>query len=229
MAATVGAWLVLVGCGGNGASGGAGGGAGTASGAGGSKGTGGAIGVGGRGATGGDGGGLPACAITTRPDDPNADAGNVSAESGTCNTIVVTTSGVAAESVLAADAGILLDGGTVETPAGGTIQDGDYDLIRWQEVYPGGVTYRTIRVFGGGTYIEWAVHQMDGTTDGGFENLKWDTTGTLTGSTMNLTFPCGYDLRVGYDYSVVGNDLLLFDTRNGSVDALDTYRRTCAR
>jgi hypothetical protein len=230
--AAAGILVAMVGCGGHGTSGGNGGGAGTAVAA---SGSGGAVGVGGGGAgheaTGGNTGGLPACALTTRPQDPT-DA-SVSALSGTCNTIVITTNGVAGELVGSTDGGVVLDGGATVTPAGGTIQDGDYDLIRWQNLGGGGLTYRTLRVFDGGTYIEWAFHQMDATYDGGFQNLKFNTTPTTTGHTMTYSYSCGGDVGIhSFEYTADGNDLLLFDTGGrdqGAVDSLDTYRRTCGR
>jgi len=127
----------------------------------------------------------------------------------------------------------VLDGGVKVTPAGGTIQDGDYDLIRWQNLNGGGLTYRTLRVFDGGTYIEWAFHQMDATYDGGFQNLKFNTTPTTTGHTMTYAYSCGSDVGIrGFEYTADGNDLLLFDTSagyQGAVDSVDTYRRTCGR
>jgi hypothetical protein len=227
VAATTGVWLALLGCGGQGAVGGTGGGAGTAAATGGSGGT---AGSGGRGATGGNTGTLPACAIATQPSDPAG--ASVSSLSETCNTIVITTNGIVAEAVGSTDGGLVLDGGATLTPAGGTIQNGDYDLIVWQNIGGGGLTYRTLRVFGGGTYIEWAFHQMDTTYDGGFRNLKFNTTAAIAGDTMTYTYPCGGDVGIhDFDYTASGNDLLLFDTRgyNGSIDSADTYRRTCAR
>ena len=222
--AAAGLLLAVVGCGGQGAAGGTGGGAGTAAATGGSGGTAGSN------ASGGNSGNLPACAITTRPSDPTG--GNVSSLSGTCNTIVVSTNGVVAETVGSTDGGIVLNGGATVTPAGGTIQDGDYDMIRWQNLGGGGLTYRTIRVFDGGAYIEWAFHQMDATYDGGFLNLKFDTTTTIAGDTMTYTYPCGGDVGIrDFNYTAADNALLLFDTEGvgGSVDSVDTYQRTCAR
>jgi hypothetical protein len=213
--------MALVGCGGQSAATGSGGGAGTSTATGGSG-----------GAAGGKGGGaLPACAIATRPSDPAGST--ISSLSGTCNTIDVTTNGVVAEQVGGTDAGIVLDSGATVTPAGGTIQDGDYDMIRWQNTGGEGLTYRTIRVFDGGTSIEWAFHQMNADYDGGFQNLKFDTTSTPTGSSMTYTYLCGIDVGIrDFDYTAAGDDLLLlFDTAGhyGSIDSVDTYRRTCAR
>ena len=225
-----GLWLALVGCGGQAASSGTGGGAGTAAAMGGSGGTAGRTGAGGN-ASGGNSGNLPACAITTRPSDPSGST--ISALSGTCNTIVVTTNGVVAEQVGGTDGGLVLDGGATLRPSGGTIQDGDYDLIRWQNLSGGGLTYRSLRVFDGGTSIEWAFHQMDATYDGGYQNLKFDTTATLAGNTMTYSYLCGVDVGIpDFDYTAAGDDLLLlFDTRGNhdELDSVDTYRRTCAR
>ena len=217
--------LALVGCGGQGGASGSGGSAGTAAASGGASGT-----AGGN-ASGGSQGNLPTCAITTRPNDPVGT--NISSLGETCNTITVTTNGVVAELAGGTDGGLVLDGGAIVTPAGGTIQDGDYELIRWQNTGGVGLSYRTIRVFGGGDYIEWAFHQMDATYDGGFQNLKFDTNVTTTASTMTYSYPCGGDVGIrDFGYTAAGNDLLLlFDNRNGqpAFDSVDTYRRTCAR
>ena len=225
--------LALIGCGGQG-------GAGATGGAGGAVATGGRGGVaggsGGQGAVGGDHGAggntgsLPTCAITTRPADPSG--ASISSQGGTCNTIVITTNGIVSEMVGGTDGGLVLDGGATVTPAGGTIRDGDYDLVRWQNLAGGGLTYRTIRVFDGGAYIEWAFHQMEAGYDGGFQNLKFDTTATIAGAKMTYAFPCGRDVGIfDFDYTASGDDLLLFDTRGtgGSIDSVDTYQRTCAR
>ena len=222
--AAAGLLLALVGCGGHGTSSGTGGGAGIAAATGGAGGSAGGFGGG------GNGGNLPACAITTRPSDPAS--GTVSSLSETCNTIVVSTNGVVAELIASTDGGIVLDGGAIVTPAGGTIQDGDYDMIRWQVLLGTGLTYRTIRVFDGGTYIEWAYHQMDAILDGGFENVKFDTTVATEGDKLFYTYPCGGDIGIrDFGYTAAGNDLVLFDGGGdyGSIDSVDTYRRTCAR
>jgi hypothetical protein len=231
-AATAGILCALAGCGGQGAGGGTGGGAGTGIAPGGSGGKLGTIGAdgGGAGRGGSTGGSLPACAITTRPNDPTA--ATISALSGTCNTIVVTADGVTGELVVAVDGGVEVDGGAKVTPAGGTIRDGDYDLIRWQNIGGGGLSYRTLRVFDGGAYIEWNFHQADSTYDGGFQNLKFDTNVTMTAETMTFAYTCGGDVGIpDFGYSATGNDLLLFDTVGfyGLVDSVDTYQRTCAR
>ena len=195
----------------------------------------GGIGQGGRGggsgeAGGGSAGSLPACPITAQPNDPIG--AYISALSGTCNTIVVSTNGVVAELVGGTDAGIVLDGGASVTPAGGAIQDGDYQLICWQNIGGQGLSYRTLRVFAGGAYIEWDFHQMNADYDGGFQNLKFNTTATIVGDTMTYTYPCGGDVGIhDFEYTAEGNDLLLFDTRGSddSVDSMDTYQRTCSR
>ncbi|HEY4187217.1 MAG TPA: hypothetical protein VGP07_19225 [Polyangia bacterium] len=213
--------LLVAGCGGGSSSTGTGG---HGSGVGGSGGqVGGASGVGGASATGGASGGVPACAVTTKPQDPGT---------GVCNSITITGATVVPESVVGTSTGIVLDGGAFETPMGGTIADGDFDLVRWQDDITGS-TRRTIRVFGGGTYIEWAGVDLAYFADGGELDFRYDTTEHVNGSSLVADSTDCTDGPAGDDFTftATGEELILFNTigGTGSVSAVDTYRRTCAR
>jgi hypothetical protein len=225
-----------------------GGGAGTGGGAGASGATGSA---GATGATGSAGttGGLPACAISTRPQDPkNPDGGSIDVMTRTCNAIAITsaTTSVASECVITADGGVVLDGGALEVPSGGTLLDGDYEFVRWQN-YPGAnapgcavfsstTSSRAFRVFGGGTYIEWAITEAHRGPDGGEGDYWFDTTMTASGHTLTFaSYDCGGGLNMrSWGYTASGNDLVLFDFTGqadgvGALDSIDTYRRACTR
>ncbi|HEX3902520.1 MAG TPA: hypothetical protein VH853_06700 [Polyangia bacterium] len=239
--------LVVAGCGGaassgtggsTGASGGSGQGGGAAvngvGGAAGSRGTGGSLGAGGSGA----GAGLPACTIVQRPGDPmNPSSLNyIDPTNGTCNTIPLDAPSVTSGALDTVDGGALEDGGAIEAPAGGTILDGDYDLTHWLDE-AGDTSIRTIRVFGGGTYIEWAEsHVFDsGLLDAGYVNIWYDTTVQSSGQTLNLvSYDCGGDVLItSYGFTARGDDLILFAYNlSGTSQALysvDTYHRTCTR
>jgi hypothetical protein len=217
--------LALVGCGGGSASTGAGGSAGGAvTGAGGFAGASGRTGTSGSGgakATGGTQGALPACALSARPSDPDA---------GVCNSIVITGGTLVAESVVGTSNGILLDAGTVEMPVGGTILDGDYDMVRWQDVSPGS-TRRTMRVFGGGSYIEWAAIDLGSAPDGGDVEFRYDTTQHVMDTSLLVD---SVDCTDGafpdnFGFTASGDEVAFFNSTQGSVFAVDTYRRTCTR
>ena len=240
-AAMVVATLVTLtsGCGGGSSStgtGGHGGGAGAGGGAG-ITGRGGASGSLGTGGAGNGSGNLPACAVVQRPADPvNPSGGNIDPTNGTCNTLQLDGTPVASEPLDAVDAGVREDGGAIETAAGGTILDGDYDFVRWQDE-PGDSAVRKIRVFGGGTYIEWAdssVPANNSSIDSGFVNLWFDTTVEATGTTLTFTYTCSFPVVPSYGYTARGDDLLFFDYRTSAggaetVFSVDTYRRTCTR
>ena len=229
--------LVVAGCGGGSSSTGTGGHRG-----GGATGTGGGAAMTGQGGAsgapgaGGAGGNLPACAIVQRPADPvNSSGTTIDSRNGTCNTLQLAGQPVASEPLDAVDAGVRQDGGTIETAAGGTILDGDYDFVRWQDV-PGRSAVRKIRVFGGGTYIEWADSNVPAGgpgPDGGFVNVWVDTTAQASGQTLTFSYTCGTPLVASYGYTARGDDLIFFDyssaAQGGTVFSVDTYRRTCTR
>ncbi len=226
-----GAWaaaaaLLVAGCGGGASSQGTGG----AGGASGAPGSGGAPADGG---SSGSDGALPSCAIVDRPLDPvNPDGGSViDPRGGTCSTIVVPSVSITAVVLATADGG-------APAPVGGTVLDGDYDLVRWQTAAGGSTTRRTIRVFAGGTYIEWALKQPDATAtgDGGILTEAYDTTMSYGGHTATfVSEDCGGGLSIhSYGYSASGDDLTFFDYQsgfdsNGTLLAIDGYHRRCTR
>jgi hypothetical protein len=211
--------VALVACGGSSASTGAGGSAGAV--ASGTGGTSGATGSGGSVATGGAEGGLPACAVAVKPADPDA---------GVCNSIAITGATLMAESIVGTDTGISVDGG-IEVPMGGTIIDGDYDMVRWQDIVVGAKTRRTMRVFGGGSYIEWAGVNLSATPDAGDYDFRYNSTAHVTGTSLvvdreNCTDGPPAD---DFGFTVNGDEIALFNGVGVSVVAVDTYRRTCTR
>jgi hypothetical protein len=136
------------------------------------------------------------------------------------------------------------DGGVADGGiSGGAIRDGDYDLVSADAVlsgepcppgYSSGMTRRRIRVFGGGTYIEWAYTNRD--TSGTDTNASYDTTVQAAGHTLTFaSFDCGSSFGVtSYGYTASGDDFTYF-AYTGSADGagdLQTvvrYRRTCWR
>lgn len=209
--------FAVVGCGGGSASSGTGGRGGEA-GATEAGGTGG----GAAGKTGSGGSGLPACAIGAVPNDRDA---------GVCNSITLTGATLVAEPFVGTTSGIVLDGGAIEMPMGGTILDGDYDLVRWQDV--SGATRRTMRVFSGGTYFEWAGADFGFSPDGGGEiDFRYDTTEHVNGTSLvvdqlNCTDGTNAD---DFGFTASGDTVVFFNSAGTStVFAVDTYRRTCTR
>jgi hypothetical protein len=243
------AWMVVVaatlgiaGCGGGSSSAGTGGhggggglgtaGAGAASGgqrgaAGGGGATGGGAtggGATGGGATGGGGGAngsLPACETVDAPPQTG--------DAGTCEPFLNTGALVNAEPVTFGDGGVILDGGAFERPAGGTIADGDYDLVRLQ-ANGAKPTRRTIRIFENGRFIEW-IGELDGTApDGGPADFRYDTRGHLAGSMLLIDqLLCETVGNQSYEYTATSAELVLFTNAGSDIIGIDTYRRTCAR
>jgi hypothetical protein len=222
----VAAALVVAVCGGGAASTGTGG---HAAGGGGPGGAG--AGVGGHtGAAGGSGGaagagasgGLPACATVDAPPQTG--------DAGTCPSFLDTGALVNPELLTTGDGGVVLDGGAFETPAGGTIVDGDYDLVRLQTDVAG-ATRRTIRVFQSGGLIEWTgVLNAASPPDGGAIEFRYDSQGHTAGSTLVidqiLCEPVGNE---SYGYTATGDELVLFANTGSGIIGVDTYRRTCNR
>jgi hypothetical protein len=189
----------------------------------------GAAGTSGTGAGGtGGGSGLPRCAVATRPQDHTNVDGAVPAM---CNTVDFGGSWVTSEgAILGTDGTVTLDGGSPELPAGGTIADGDYDLVRETAGY---TTRRSIRVFGLATYIEWVIENQDSSQDGGVIDVRFDTSAQATGTTLAISITCG-DVNVtsGYGYTAAGDQLTLFYEGNPPgpmIFSVFVYRRTCAR
>ena len=230
------AFLVLAGCGSSGSSGSGGrdGGAG-APGSGGSAGAHATGGAGGAGAKGGSSGGLPACPITTRPQDPvdTADGGFHDPRTHVCNAVDPGGAWVVPEAFTWGDAGAVWDGGATALATGGVVLDGDYDLVR--VLYSSASknpTRRTFRVFDGGTYIERAVLLQDPGVDGGMTDYWYDTTEAPSGTDFGSHSVCG-GVAASDAYTADGDTLTLFSLGGSSPDSppigVDIYRRTCTR
>ena len=197
---------------------------------------------------GGDGSGLPACEISARPADPTnagADGGRITSASGTCNSIVLSGAWVSRGCFDRQGDGGVLDGGLFDGPAGGVIRDGDYDVISADGSLTtgtcagggsaGGETRRRIRVFGGGTYFEWAASNR-ATNGATADGLWYDTTMRAAGHTLTfVAFDCGESFGVtSYGYTATADEFTYFAYANNAADAgiLQTvvrYRRTCWR
>jgi hypothetical protein len=219
----------MAGCGGGGvkSDGMAGSGAGTAAAGGGTGvGAGGAGGI--AGGAGGMSGGLPDCAIKTRPNDP-LDV------SPMCNTVTFDGDTLLPEMIVATDAGIASDGGAPETPAGGTILDGDYTLVRYRSTGAASPLRRTIRLFDGGTFIEWLNATGAPTGDGGAGATvnRFNTSQQPShAAPFMLTLTCAdgaISTPSRYDYTATGNELVLFVYLESGATLVNTYRRNCAR
>jgi hypothetical protein len=232
---------LLIGCGGGRSEGGSAGsaGAGGAGIVGGSGGTAGgaAAGSGASSADAGDAaaetaGGLPACRITTRQQDPvNGDAG-LDTQGMACNTLTPAGDWIVPEVFSWADGGAQVDGGLPQSPVGGVILDGDYDLVRFQvRDGPGQTTRRSIRVFEGGRYIEWALAIQNPSSDGGVEEIWYDTTAMPNGHDLGASSTCNAVLSLD-GYSAEGDTLTFFvylQSMNDPPIGIDTYRRVCSR
>jgi hypothetical protein len=208
------------------------------------------------GATGGIGGdGLPLCAVTSRPLDPlNADASadaSASSAPGTandddnCNRLQTAANDAEvrdcltgpfcqAEPFVVTDGGeVEGDGGTIPLPRGGTLIDGDYQLVRYRSVLSGAPpTRRTIALYTGGTYVEWvADEKAASTTSGGDRILRLNTSMSASGFTWTVAnVNCGSLGTTEYFYTASGTELDLFDVdASGSLENIYTYQRTCSR
>jgi hypothetical protein len=139
--------------------------------------------------------------------------------------------------------GGVVDGGVFGGPAGGAIQDGDYDVVNADSSlstgqctpkYSSGMTRRSVRVFGGGTYIQWAA--TNSSMSGADTSLWYNTTMRAAGHTLTfVSYDCGESFQVmSYGYTATGDEFTYFaysDNADG-VGYLQTvvrYRRTCRR
>jgi hypothetical protein len=200
----------------------------------------------GAGGAGGDGSGLPACAITARPQDPTnagADGGMIESASGACNSIVSTGPLVNRGCFDRQGDGGIADGGIIQGPAGGTIRDGDYEVVSADTSlttgtcppnYSSGMTRRTIRIFGGGTYFEWAASNRGG--GNADVDLWYDTTMRAAGHTLTfVAFDCGDNQQIAsYGYTATADEFTYFAYANnadgaGVLQFIVRYRRTCWR
>src|SRR5262245_19441235 len=186
----------------------------------------GTAGAGGSGTAGSGGSsGAATCAIQTRPVVTGA----------VCNTLTFGADSVAPEPLYQGDAGVILpDGGDLEQPVGGTIVDGDYDLVSFRSSNFGmRQTRRSIRIFDRATYIEWLMDQDSTTPDGGITNYRFDTTSVVSGTDLAMVMvTCGdNDFSSRFGYSAIGNELFLYQYNNsvGDLQNVFTYRRSCTR
>jgi hypothetical protein len=197
-------------------SGGAGGVAGTAGQAGGA-GTGGGAGNAGNA---GNGGSNAACAIPQRTTEPT-----------TCDDFDVTSAWITSTAAMVSGNGIMVVAtGQVVVPQGGTLVDGDYELVAaaWGQQPGINVSRRIIRLFAGGTEFDWSADNENPAADGGVAHFRIDSIATVNGTNLQMQIPstCGGTLNPVFGYTVSGSQLLLF---NFNADALFTYQRTCAR
>jgi hypothetical protein len=143
------------------------------------------------------------------------------------------TAPLCAPQPFAADGGeVTLDGGAPELPAGGTLVDGDYQLVRYRSnVASGHSSKRTIGIFDGATYVEWAAYEKGGSAFGGDEILRLNTTMSAAGSVWKVAaVNCGALAATGYGFTASGTELDLYDfDANGRVQNVYTYQRTCSR
>jgi hypothetical protein len=167
------------------------------------------------------------------PTDGAADAnaqctsGDATADAGSdCNSFPITGAFLSAEAFTQSDGGAIADGGVVETAMGGTLVDGDYDLVRYRTTATS-TTRRTLRILSGGTRIEWAAEIM---STGGSGVVRYDTDVTRNGNAIDVSVTCGTLMATSYGYTASGTDLLLFSTdTSGNLINVYTYRRTCRR
>ena len=166
---------------------------------------------------------LPACAVATRPPEPDP--------SGLCNTYPITGGFVTAQPYqLAADGGVADDGGVVIVArSGGTVFDGDYDLVQvWNNGSPL-PDRRTLRFFDHGTHVEWAVVDQTG------GSVRRNTTISTSGTTLTIvSTDCGpAATTTTYHYAASSDELTMFFDQNpitpDQFSSVYTYQRTCAR
>jgi hypothetical protein len=143
------------------------------------------------------------------------------------------TAPLCAPQPFAADGGeVTPDGGPPELPAGGTLVDGDYQLVRYRSnVASGHSSKRTIGIYDGATYVEWAAFEKGGSAFGGDQILRLNTTMSATGSVWKVAaVNCGSLAATGYGYTASGTELELYDfDASGRVQNVYTYQRTCSR
>jgi hypothetical protein len=143
------------------------------------------------------------------------------------------TAPLCAPQPFAADGGeVTLDGGAPELPAGGTLVDGDYQLVRYRSnVASGHSSKRTIGIFDGATYVEWAAYEKGGSAFGGDQILRLNTTMSAADHVWKVAaVNCGSLAATGYGYTASGTELELYDfDASGRVQNVYTYQRTCSR
>jgi hypothetical protein len=126
------------------------------------------------------------------------------------------------------DGGIYLPGGDLFVPTGGTLIDGDYDLVQFYGGIYNQPTRRTIRLFNSGTYMEWSVDDDNPPTDGGVTHYRFNTTetpsGTSLGDLKSTCIPNAFGGELGY--SANGDQLEIIDFYS---EQLFVYQRRCTR
>lgn len=173
---------------------------------------------------------LPACAVTTHAAYPDGGTSDPCADSFPFGGALL-----GAERFSVSDEGCVGDDGAAGTegPVGGMPLDGDYDLARFRSnIFGDERTRRTLRVFNGGTYIEWLADNEDPGADGGFDEFRYDTSVELSGNTLAVRRTCGpVTPTATYGFSAQGDSLTLFNYRNGSgpLDTIYGYQRVCWR
>ncbi len=207
----------------------------TGSGQGGAPGQGGSVGQGGAGgngspATGGavGTGGRRDAAADTGPATGSCALPEKGATPTDCTDFTAAGAFCAPERGIAGDGGIYVPGGDFVVPTGGTIVDGDYDLVHAYgsiNAYP---DRRTLRIFDAGGYIEWSIDYQNPPSDGGITHYRFNTMGSPSGGSLGkLTTTCiPSAFPDGLDYSANGTELDIIDLY---AQALFVYQRRCTR
>jgi hypothetical protein len=124
------------------------------------------------------------------------------------------------------DGGIYLPGGLLDVPAGGTLVDGDYEMVRAVWGTETLHTQRTIRLSNGGSYSEWVIDQ-DSPQDAGVTHYRINATLAASGTTLQVTATnCTGTVANSFGYTAAGDELDLF---NFSAAAVFVYKRICTR
>jgi hypothetical protein len=173
-------------------------------------------GTGGNVGTGTGGSASSTCAVPTRT--PNLED---------CTEFAPTGAVITPDRAVAGDGGIYLPGGELALPAGGTLIDGDYDLVRavWGTTMR--KTQRTIRISNGGTFFEWVIDQDDPQSTGVIMHYRFNTTMSVSGTTIStIAIGCGGTLTDMFGFTAAGDELSLF---NLNFEGLFVYKRNCRR
>ena len=144
-----------------------------------------------------------------------------------CTEFEPTGAVITPERAVLGDGGIYLPGGELASPAGGTLVDGDYDLVRAVWGTDMRKTQRTIRISNGGTFFEWSINQDDPQAASGTMHYRFNTTMSPSGMVITTTaIGCGASLSNMFSFTAAGDELSLF---NLNADGLFVYKRSCIR
>jgi hypothetical protein len=149
-----------------------------------------------------------------------------------CNSIEYSGDWIEQEVMRGPDGGVTGDGGVLEEPAGGTLVDGDYVLVRHRASGGSGESKRTLRLLAGATRMEWAIVIMNGTVQTEF---RYNLNLTRSGNGLDVasaTCTSGSALMTTrYDFTASGDRLSLFtiDSATGLSYNIYEYRRVCPR